>query len=257
MHRFVWASLSLVAAARPAHALPRPNATGINGLCAPTDNHDDCSALVALWAATRLGPNKLPWADGTPVCTWRYCACDNRTKRVTKVAIPPMDFLDGSIPPEIGKLSFLTDLGLSALPSLSGSIPPEIGELSSLELLNIGGNRISGSIPSEIGKLSSLKRLYLNNMKLNDTIPPVIMQLSSLLALDLSSNPSLTGAIPPEIGQLSSLDLLNLNDNNLTGLVPLQLCNITDQLDLCSLEDNAFKCPLPACAVADCHATCK
>ena len=48
---------------------------------------------------------------------------------------------------------------------LSGSIPPELGNLTYLNGLSLNNNRLSGSIPPELGKLTRLYDwLYLNTV---------------------------------------------------------------------------------------------
>jgi len=44
---------------------------------------------------------------------------------------------------------------------LTGSIPPEIGNLTNLTELFLLGNHLTGSIPPEIGNLTNLTDLYL------------------------------------------------------------------------------------------------
>ena len=55
---------------------------------------------------------------------------------------------------------------------LNGSIPPELGNLSNLEALVVGGNVLSGSIPPELASLSNLVWLDLARNELSGSIPP-------------------------------------------------------------------------------------
>ena len=55
--------------------------------------------------------------------------------------------------------------------NLSGSIPPEIGNLTYLEALSIEGNNLSGDIPPEIGNLSRLSMLSFGVDNLNGCVP--------------------------------------------------------------------------------------
>ena len=123
--------LFLLALVGAAHALPPPaNATGVSTPCAPTDNPDDCAALVALWNSTG---RVLPWADGSSVCTWKAkvpgqwatgVTCDDSTKRVTQVLLNNNN--------------------------LTGSIPPEVGQLSSLHQLWLDDNGLTGLVPTQL-----------------------------------------------------------------------------------------------------------
>ena len=65
----------------------------------------------------------------------------------------------GSIPPEIGCLTNLTDLFLF-YNQLTGEIPPEIGNLTNLYSLYLHTNQLTGEIPSEIGNLTNLTYLW-------------------------------------------------------------------------------------------------
>lgn len=223
--------LFLLAAAWPAHALPLRNSSRS---CAPTDNQDDCEALVALFKATG---SVLPWADGTPLCHWQDLghndpvACDTKTQRVAVVYLSnsgdkPAGIRSGFIPTEIGKLTGLRTLGLYNT-SLTGTLPTEVGQLTSLESMFLGDNSLAGSIPTEFGKLTKLQSM---------TIP----------------NAGLSGVIPTEIGLMKSLVELIIPENELSGVVPDELCELissqkTSWAD-CSIQANHFECPLPACA---------
>ena len=106
--------------------------------------------------------------------------------------------------PELGSLSYLTELDLSGN-QLSGSIPPELGSLSNLAHLGLSVNELSGSIPSELDSLSNLMGLYLNENELSGSIPSELGSLTGLESeLYLNSN-QLSGEIPSELGSLSNL----------------------------------------------------
>ncbi|KAH1217870.1 hypothetical protein AAZX31_13G211100 [Glycine max] len=66
--------------------------------------------------------------------------------------------LEGTLAPELGKLSYLNSLVLCKN-NFFGVIPKELGDLPKLELLDLGENNLSGNIPIEIGKMSLLKHL--------------------------------------------------------------------------------------------------
>ncbi|KAK7412458.1 hypothetical protein VNO78_03922 [Psophocarpus tetragonolobus] len=73
--------------------------------------------------------------------------------------------LEGTLAPELGKLSHLRSLVLCKN-NFSGVIPKELGDLPKLELLDLRENNFSGSIPSEIEKMSLLKNfVWQSNFK--------------------------------------------------------------------------------------------
>lgn len=117
--------------------------------------------------------------------------------------------------------------------NVAGSLPPELGSLSRLTQIILYGNRISGNIPTEIGNLNNLQFLRLDANSLNGSIPKTIGDLQNLIHLDLSGN-SLSGAIPPELGNLSAVDFFDISDNNLSGSIPSELSQLisAQHLDL-------------------------
>lgn len=109
--------------------------------------------------------------------------------------------------------------------NLTGNMPPNIGRLSNLKQLGLGSNSLSGSIPASLQNLTSLTALDLSKNMLSGTIPP---QLGSNLVhfdgfFDLSNN-QLSGSIPLSLGQLSGNTsgqvIVDLSSNNLTGDLP-------------------------------------
>ncbi|KAE9587320.1 putative protein kinase RLK-Pelle-LRR-Xb-1 family [Lupinus albus] len=109
---------------------------------------------------------------------------------------------------------------------LSGSIPKEIGAMSYLTILNLGHNNISGSIPEELGKVQNLNILDLSYNRLGGQIPPTLTRLSMLTEIDFSNN-NLTGLIP-ETGQFDTFPADKfMNNSGLCG-VPLNVVCGTD-----------------------------
>jgi hypothetical protein len=156
-----------------------------------------------------------------------------------------MNEITGSIPPEIGNLTNLSEL-LLYNNQLTGSIPPEIGNLTNLEYLYLGYNQLTGTIPSEIGNLTNLEYLYLGYNQLTGTIPSEIGNLTNLTFLRLDDN-NLTGEIPPEIGNLTNLTHLNLYGNQLSGIIPDEICNQGDSEP--EVGNNQLCPPYPSCIV--------
>jgi len=94
--------------------------------------------------------------------------------------------LTGSIPPEIGCLTNLTDLRLHNN-QLTGGIPSEIGNLTNLTYLNLRNNQLTGEIPSEIGYLTNLTYLGLYDNQLTGEIPPEVCDLMESNNIDMNN----------------------------------------------------------------------
>ena len=138
---------------------------------------------------------KKNWTAGTSVCTWFGVTCDSPHNRVTH--------LD------------LSDMGLG------GSIPPEIGNLSFLVSLNLSGNSLHGYLPKEVcsyNNLPRLKELQLSNNTLEGEIPLSLGECPQLEILALSYN-NFVGHVPAQIGNITSLKRLRIYDNNLKGVI--------------------------------------
>ena len=197
--------------------------TGLLG-CGPADTgsaETDRAALVALYHAAG-GPewdSNGNWLSDEPLGTW-YGVTTNDAGRVTALSLIRNN-LDGSIPPELGKLSNLEVL-IFVYNQLSGPIPAELGNLSNLEALGLSSNQLTGAVPPELGNLSNLERLGLGSNQLTGTIPPEFGNLFALEFLWFYGN-QLTGSIPPELGNLSNLKDLRLHNNRLTGELPISL----------------------------------
>ncbi|MQM16517.1 hypothetical protein Taro_049476 [Colocasia esculenta] len=109
--------------------------------------------------------------------------------------------LTGEIPPEIGRMSWLSVVQLGHN-GLSGRLPPEIGQLSLL-MLNVSSNQFSGPIPPEIGGMQCLINLDLSSNNFSGEIPLSLSNLSEMSRFNVSFNPLLQGRIPAT-GQLAA-----------------------------------------------------
>ena len=147
--------------------------------------------------------------------------------------------LSGPIPPEIGGLINLTNLGL-ANNRLTGPIPPELNRLTALERLDLGVNRLTGPIP-DLRALTSLRTLHLDGNQLSGGIPAWVNQLTALSYLELQSN-ELSGTIP-DLSALTSLQVLGLHRNRLSGPVP-DLSALTSVWAL-AISYNQLSGPIP------------
>lgn len=88
-------------------------------------------------------------------------------------------FLEGTLAPELGKLSHLRALVLDKN-HFSGAIPEDFGELRELEELDLRDNNLSGKIPAELGRMQSLKHLLLCGNRFEGSLPLELGGLSLL-----------------------------------------------------------------------------
>ena len=74
---------------------------------------------------------------------------------------------------------------------LTGSIPPELGDLANLTELGLADNELTGSIPPELGDLANLTELELDNNELTDPIPDSFLDLDELNVFYFADNDGL------------------------------------------------------------------
>ncbi len=199
-----------------------------NVYCVPTTERD---ALIALYNATD-GAN---WDDNTgwlsaDVSTWfgvTVSGCN-----VIDIALPGNNLV-GTLPPEIGNLTFLEGLDLGAN-QLSGGIPPEIGNLSALTSLNLSINQLDGSVPFEMSYLSNLQVLGLAFNTLSGNLPSDLMFLNNLTDVFLNNN-LFTGDLPLIGGSTANLNTLLAQFNQFTDLPDL---NAYASLGLVNVSQN-------------------
>ena len=163
----------------------------------------DESALLVFKSCITSDPHnylKNNWTAGTNVCAWNGVTCDSLNSRVTHVYLQSMG-LGGSIPPEIGNLSFLVSLVLTE-------------------------NSFQGPLPKDIcshNNLPRLKEIQLSKNKLDGEIPLSLGECPQLETLDLFDN-NFGGQVPTQIGNITGLERLDLSWNNLRGMI-LYLCS--------------------------------
>jgi len=165
--------------------------------------------------------------------------------------------------------------------ALTGSLPDTICDMKALSVLWLFGNKLDGSFPSCVGQLSAITNIQLQDQKFTSPIPSQI-NMPNLKYLYWSNN-GFTGSVPSGFGRSVHLSVLDLHQNSLTGALPEDLSTLKALLDLslngnklagpipstlqswfvkhmsvwtCRLDDNPFKCPLPAWLPSDCYASC-
>ncbi|KAH7576075.1 hypothetical protein JRO89_XS02G0287000 [Xanthoceras sorbifolium] len=207
----------------------------------------DGDALLALKASVTHDPNNLltsNWSIRNSVCNWIGVTCSVRHRRVTRLDISLFG-LAGTIPPQLGNLSFLAVLNISNN-SFYGSLPDEFSHLHRLLYIDLRHNQISGTVPSSIFNISSLREvrlkgnqlssfanmsgggpnnltyLGLSNNMFEGEIPSFILKFKQLQILGLAYN-NFKGGIPKEIGNLTKLKELYIGDNKLQGTIPSNL----------------------------------
>ena len=243
-------------------AIPFHEGTGEE--CAPLSDRE---IIEALYGATGGADwkNSDNWLSDRPLGEWNGVTADD-DGQVVALRLPRNN-LAGTIPPELGNLTGLSELDfsyngltgpippeLANMPNLSqlnlawngltGPIPPELGTAPQLSWLILGGNRLTGPIPPELGSLSTLTLAYLDYNRLTGRIPPELANLSSLASLNLANN-ELTGRIPPELGTMPGLYWLYLGNNRLTGPIPPELGSLSNLAEL-HLNDNGLTGRIPA-----------
>ncbi|XP_074301991.1 systemin receptor SR160-like [Silene latifolia] len=106
---------------------------------------------------------------------------------------------------------------------LQGSIPQELGKMAYLMILNLGHNNLSGVIPDEMGGMRNIGILDLSYNSLSGSIPQALASLTLLTEIDLSNN-NLSGLIP-ESSQFETFPPSRFYNNSGLCGYPLQLCD--------------------------------
>ncbi|KAL8479407.1 hypothetical protein ACS0TY_026332 [Phlomoides rotata] len=182
----------------------------------------DQSSLLSLKSHITSDPYNIlsnNWTSKTSVCSWIGVSC-NSENRVIELNISNME-LGGTIPSEIGNLSFLISLDMSEN-SFHGPIPPSIFTMPSLETLTLRNNSLSSGLPVDMCKhgLHTLKKLRISFNNLYGVIPKSLDQCSQLEYTSLSTN-NFSGHVPRQIGNLTGLHVLYLG--NITHHIKTQV----------------------------------
>ncbi|XP_073020354.1 receptor-like protein EIX1 [Primulina eburnea] len=104
--------------------------------------------------------------------------------------------------------------------NFSGEIPDTLGSALPMTL-HLFNNSLSGELPSSLKNSGSLEVLDVGSNKLTGNIPAWIgTNLASLVILNIRGN-NFFGSIPPELCYLTQIQILDLSRNNLSGRIPL------------------------------------
>ncbi|XP_027156447.1 receptor-like protein 35 [Coffea eugenioides] len=205
----------------------------------------DQSALFALKSQLFDSSNLLRknWTANVSVCNWFGVTCSSRHHRVVSLNLSYLG-LQGSIPPEIGNLSFLSSIDLSGN-NFHGNLPMEEGmvHLRRLRYISLANNNFGGEVPPWFGSLPNLRVLDLSSNSFVGGIPISLFNASKLESISIMFN-QVQGNIPREIGNLGNLKILRMANNQLTGFIPLTLFNISS-LQIVNLTNNTLTGDLP------------
>lgn len=213
----------------------------------------DRDILMAFYNATG-GDNwtrKDNWGSDRPLHEWYGVTTETieplskagePMERVVEIKIGENNLV-GTLPAEMGGLTFLRRLQIYGNPDLTGEIPVEWFNLTELRVLELSNNQLSGRIPAELGKLKKLESLNLYGNKFSGEIPAELWSLVKIFDLTLGGN-ELTGTLPADVGNLTDLTFLNLNSNQLSGEIPVELGNLI-RLRSLSMHSNKFSGPIP------------
>ncbi|OMO92554.1 hypothetical protein COLO4_17490 [Corchorus olitorius] len=108
----------------------------------------DQLALLAFKANVHDSQNLLTanWSSTTSVCNWIGVSCGSKHQRVTYLNLSSMN-LTGTLPPDLGNLSFLSWLDIKNN-SFLGSLPVELSNLRRLTYISFAMNNFTGEIPT-------------------------------------------------------------------------------------------------------------
>ncbi|KAJ3694387.1 hypothetical protein LUZ60_009867 [Juncus effusus] len=115
---------------------------------------------------------------------------------------------------------------------------------NSLQVVNLGSNKITGTIPNSIRSLNMLSVLQLNNNSLTGLFPSSIQFCKNLSIIDLGEN-EFYGQIPEWLGEiLPNLNILRLRSNLFHGNIPSQVVHLTN-LQVLDLANNNLSGSIP------------
>ncbi|CAN6558327.1 unnamed protein product [Malus baccata var. baccata] len=198
---------------------------------------------------------QLPWTDpNAPKGSENgiNCNCSSTVCHITGIILKTQD-LKGTLPPELGNLTYLQDIDLtrnylsgtiprewSSLPlvtisllgnHLTGSIPKELGDITTLESLDISFNNLSGPLPKELGSWANIERMLLSSNNFSGELPETFAMLTKITDFRVSDS-HFSGQIPGFIKNWTNLTKLLIQASGLTGPIPSGISLLTSLTDL-------------------------
>ncbi|CAI9090619.1 OLC1v1025436C1 [Oldenlandia corymbosa var. corymbosa] len=189
------------------------------------------------------------WTLGSPVCDWIGVTCGSRHHRVTALDLSGMK-LTGTIPPQLGNLSFLVSLNMKGN-HFNGELPDQFSKFRRLKVLDFTDNNLNGDFPPWIGSFQKLEYLSLWNNSFTGIIPTSISNMSKLTTLYVGYN-DLRGNLPTEIFNMSALEIVSLGVNGFTASsLPENMCQNLPRLKLLDLEQMGLIGRIPS-SIGEC-----
>nr|XP_011462109.1 PREDICTED: putative receptor-like protein kinase At3g47110 [Fragaria vesca subsp. vesca] len=203
--------------------LSQPFTTRLKG------NETDRLALLAIKGNIQHDPNHVlsSWNNSIHLLLLAWCDLQYKASSESHCVEPHL--------PRPGWLPIPThrkpELSKGKLNNLTGEIPPSLGNLSSLTELGASTNNLVGSIPSSLGQLKMLTFFSLDVNNLSGTIPPSIYNLSAIVAFSVAGN-QIQGSIPSHLSTaFPHLEDFYIWGNEFTGSIPLSISSATSLVD--------------------------
>ncbi|KAL2632352.1 hypothetical protein R1flu_017038 [Riccia fluitans] len=193
----------------------------------------------------------LNWAGDPCLNSWTGVSCDSTNTTVIALNLDGYN-LRGQLPPDIGGLTNLQTLELSANDGLTGNLPKELGNLLNLQVLSLQWCNFTGTLPVELGNLIQLTFFGVNGNRMTGQIPPVLGNLQNVTWFDLSIN-QFSGPLPvstdPTSGgvgldNMTAVMHFHFNNNSFSGQIPGEIFSLPNLIHLI-FDHNKFTGNIP------------
>ncbi|KAL3680898.1 hypothetical protein R1sor_023854 [Riccia sorocarpa] len=215
---------------------------------------EDVTALNALlreWSSGNPSLN-LNWVGDPCLGSWTGIACDPSNTTVIALNLDGYN-LRGRLLPDVGGLTNLQTLELSANDGLTGDLPKELGNLLNLQTLSLQWCNFTGPLPEELGNLVQLTFLGVNGNELTGQVPRTIGNLKNVTWFDLSIN-KFSGPLPVStdpasngvgLDNMTAVMHFHFNNNSLSGSIPGEIFSLPNLIHLI-FDHNQFSGSVPA-----------